>query len=281
MGVSINIDNLGEILESFYNLTHIRIVLFDKDYNELMSYPSYDCGFCRLLKSNEKTALCCKNSDLASFEKCKKQDNLVIYKCHAGLIEATAPLKYEGHIIGYAMFGQICQSLSRNAFLDNLTTLCQDFQLNAYDVLNEARMVRTKSENQIVAASKILEVCACYIIMKELITPKKDMLLEKMEKYIDKNIERTVTADELSAHLHISRSTLYRYFNFSSKNSISDYIRTKRLLKACELLKTTDIPVLQIVSKVGFCDYNYFSKVFKKQYNMSPGAFRKKHRNNF
>ncbi|MBQ7045746.1 MAG: PocR ligand-binding domain-containing protein [Clostridia bacterium] len=281
MGVSINIDNLGEILESFYNLTHIRIVLFDKDYNELMSYPSYDCGFCRLLKSNPKTALCCKNSDLTSFEKCKKRDSLVIYKCHAGLIEATAPLKYEGHIIGYAMFGQICPSPSRNTFLDNIDTLCNTYELNLQDVMSEARTVRTKSDNQIIAASKILEICACYIIMKDLISPKKDVMLEKLEKYIDQNIERTLTADELSAHLHISRSTLYRYFDFGSKNSISDYIRTKRLVKACELLKNTDIPVLQIVSKVGFCDYNYFSKVFKKHYRLSPGAYRKKYRNNF
>ena len=281
MGVSINIDNLGEILESFYNLTHIRIVLFDKDYNELMSYPSYDCDFCRFMKNNPQTAVCCKNSDITSFESCKKRDNLVIYKCHAGLIEATAPLKYEEQIIGYAMFGQICRSNSRDAFLNSIDSLCQKHGLTTHEILTKARLVRTKSENQVVAASKILEVCACYIIMKELITPKKDMLLVKLEKYIDSHIEHTITADELSAHLHISRSTLYRYFDFGSKNSISDYIRQKRLSKACELLKSTDTTVLQIVQKVGFCDYNYFNKVFKKQYQMSPGAYRKKYRNNF
>ena len=56
---------------------------------------------------------------------------------------------------------------------------------------------------------------------------------------------------------------------------IAEYIRRRRLHKAKKLLKMTDLPISQIALAVGFADYNYFSRIYKKAYGKSPRYYRK------
>ena len=51
---------------------------------------------------------------------------------------------------------------------------------------------------------------------------------------------------------------------------IAAYIREKRLAKAKNLITNSDLSIAEISSVVGFSDYNYFSRVYKSRYNVSP-----------
>ena len=53
-------------------------------------------------------------------------------------------------------------------------------------------------------------------------------------------------------------------------NGIASFIKLKRLTKAKELVLKTDMPIPTIADSVGFSDYNYFLRVFKKHYGISP-----------
>ena len=53
-------------------------------------------------------------------------------------------------------------------------------------------------------------------------------------------------------------------------NGIASFIKLKRLAKAKELVLKTDMPISDISDSVGFSDYNYFLRVFKKHYGISP-----------
>jgi transcriptional regulator GlxA family with amidase domain len=55
---------------------------------------------------------------------------------------------------------------------------------------------------------------------------------------------------------------------------IAAYIRRCRLTTARDLLKKTDLPIADIAARVGFDDYNYFLRVFKKTYGASPKRMR-------
>ena len=64
--------------------------------------------------------------------------------------------------------------------------------------------------------------------------------------------------------------------------SMGGYIRHKRLVKACELLKQ-GYNVSETAYGAGFADPNYFSKVFRKAFGVSPTQYtnnEKKHNNN-
>ena len=57
--------------------------------------------------------------------------------------------------------------------------------------------------------------------------------------------------------------------------SLARYLKTKRLEYAKKLLENSDISLIDLTSKVGFNDYNYFCRVFKKSVHMSAKEYRK------
>lgn len=57
---------------------------------------------------------------------------------------------------------------------------------------------------------------------------------------------------------------------------IAEYIRTLRLQQAQTLLKESDIPITEIAASVGFDDYNYFRRVFKKETGCSAKKYRER-----
>ena len=56
---------------------------------------------------------------------------------------------------------------------------------------------------------------------------------------------------------------------------IAAFIKNKRLERAKELLKTTDMTISEISDACGFSDYNYFLREFKKKYGTTTKQIRK------
>ena len=52
--------------------------------------------------------------------------------------------------------------------------------------------------------------------------------------------------------------------------SLVEYITKKRITEAKSLLKNDDIKLSEVAEKVGYKDYYYFSKLFKKHVGVSP-----------
>jgi YesN/AraC family two-component response regulator len=71
---------------------------------------------------------------------------------------------------------------------------------------------------------------------------------------------------------------IYEIFKNTFNSTVADYVKKCRLKKAAELLKETSYSVNLIADKIGVPDYNYFSKIFKVAYGISPREFRKKER---
>ena len=96
------------------------------------------------------------------------------------------------------------------------------------------------------------------------------------EKYINDNIAWDLSIEHLCAHFSISRAELYQLFHTNFNASVADYIRSKRIDMAEQLIRTTSMQISEIAANVGFFDYNYFSKVFHRKFGVSPREYRKK-----
>ena len=81
--------------------------------------------------------------------------------------------------------------------------------------------------------------------------------------------------ERLCEQLGIGRTKLYEIFKTELGMGISQYILRRRMHRAKKLLRTTDLPIKQIADMVGFADYNYFGRVFKKTYGRSAKSYRK------
>lgn len=266
---------IEELMKSFYILTGIRFVLFDAEFNEIAFYPEERCSFCRLMNSAQKTGRKCRRSNRNAFLKCSKEDYPIIYKCHAGLVEAVIPLHENEKIIGYLMFGQIADNPDKSALYKKLDFWETGCEINRGELKSSILELSCKTEEEILAAANIMEACTSYIIYKELIIPENSKVINAAKTYIDTHLSEDIQIEVLCAELKIGRTKLYEIFRKELNIGISKYILKRRMHIAKKLLKTTELSVAEISQSVGFSDYNYFSKVFKKNYGRSPKSYRK------
>lgn len=92
--------------------------------------------------------------------------------------------------------------------------------------------------------------------------------------YINKNINKNIKIDDIAAAVNISSSRLSHIFQENMGQSIWQIINETRLYNALLLLETTKYSVSQIAYMLGFNNPNYFAKVFKKHYKISPNDVR-------
>ncbi len=275
MTLKLDIVQIEMFMKSLYTLTGIRFVLFDTSFREIIAYPREGCDFCKLMKSCPKTRRRCDYADRKSFQKCSEINSLVLYKCHAGLVEATFPLHANDKIIGYLMFGQLSDNPDKPFLFENIDNLSAHYGFLKSDLEQSIKNIAFKSKEEIDAAANIMEACTSYIIYKELITPEDNRIIEAAKLYIEEHLYETINITALCQELDVGRTRLYELFRTEVKKGIAEYIRYRRMHRAKKLLKTTDLAISEIAHQVGFPDYNYFSRVYKKSYGKSPKHYRK------
>lgn len=104
---------------------------------------------------------------------------------------------------------------------------------------------------------------------------QKNSIVNELKRYIQQNLHKRITRDELSEHVHLNESYLSRLFHKETGMSPSDYILQERMKKAGELISETDEPIYEIANQLCYDNFSYFSKMFKKVYNITPQEYRK------
>lgn len=106
-----------------------------------------------------------------------------------------------------------------------------------------------------------------------------EVLIERVNKILDTKLdEEDMNVDKLAEELGVSRTHLYRRLKERLGMNPSDYIRNKRLQRACELLKNDDLDITQIAYALGFSSQSQFSTTFKRFMGYTPTEFRTKHK---
>lgn len=99
-------------------------------------------------------------------------------------------------------------------------------------------------------------------------------LVQKAVTYIRLHLADRLTLAKVAEGIKVSSSYLSRQFNAEMRDSISNYITKARIDKASELLTFSGMSIQNIAFYVGFSDFNYFSRCFKKYKGMTPTAWR-------
>jgi len=276
MNINIKRDELTSLLKSFYELSRIRIVFFDKEFNELFGYPEEHSSFCSTMRKNPRFDEKCVQSASSMCLRCKEANKLITETCHAGLCEVVAPLIKDNIVMGYIMFGQIRSEENENEFMQTVKARCGGNGLTAEEIEKLARSVHYKTHRQIESAAEIINVFLSYIYTKEIVNIKKDNLAYFIINHIKNNLGNSLSTRDLCDRFHISRTTLYEITKPYAPYGIASFVKKKRIEKAKELLASTDKDIEEISSEVGFNDSDYFRRVFKKHVGVSANRFRKK-----
>lgn len=267
--LNVNLEYLQEVLISYYNITGVMICLYDRDFNKIYGYPETNCAFCHAWRSNREREAKCIRSDNLALEKCSAQKSLMIYRCHLGLTEAVMPICSNGSILGYILIGQLLDIKQRHAVLEAISFSEADASTKLK--LAQALDTLTKyDETKITSIAKIAEVCACYLMVHEIINVKESILSREILDYINMHYTEDLSVESICRHFFISRSTFYKIIKQNLPSGINGYIRDLRLSKAKQLLKTSALSISETAKAVGFRDANYFIKVFRNETGVTP-----------
>ncbi len=94
-------------------------------------------------------------------------------------------------------------------------------------------------------------------------------------EYIEKNLSEKITLESLSDYIKADKYNTCKLFKSATGDTLTNYINSRRIRCAEELLLSTDKNISEIAFECGFNSQQYFNLVFREKVSMSPSDFRK------
>jgi AraC-like DNA-binding protein len=265
MEVIWNKNRMQVLLHNFHLLTKAYTCFFMPDGRELQTYPGEHFDFCKLIRNGVGGDRKCRDCDREALHYVMRHRKIHIYRCHAGLTEAVAPIidSIGNETVAYLMFGQIRRH-------DDPAAQEMDSELSeAYASLP------ILTTDQVMAAAHILQALADYVRLEDYVRVQHEHLGVRTVKYIRENLTDDLSIKALSQKMGVGKTSLCLAVRREFGLSVGEMVKDIRIRKAESLLRTTALPIYTIAGAVGIEDYNYFSKVFKASRGVSPSHYRK------
>ena len=96
-------------------------------------------------------------------------------------------------------------------------------------------------------------------------------------RFIEENLASYITLEDIARAGNMSKSHLNEQFRAVTGMTPYEYLLVSRVERAVELLRSTDMTVLDISESCGFSNLANFNKAFKKRTGLTPQAYRKIH----
>ena len=270
-----NLEKLHILLKDFYDLSHIRITVFDENREELISYPREVAPYCAMIRSVPEGLAACRACDQNACRLASKKQGTHIYRCHAGLTEAVTALHVGDIIVGYLLFGHVFSYPSQEEGWEAIRDRCAHLPLDQ-DLFKEKLSLAIPMEESLVrSAAHILHAVASYLILERMATLKEDLMAVRLDSYLSAHFTEKLTAADIASQLGTGRTHLYELSKQLYGCGIAQRIRTLRIEHALQMLKDPQkYPLSWIASECGFSDYNYFITTFSREVGQSPAQWR-------
>ena len=223
--------------------------------------------FCSALRQDPYFNAQCENCDRKHLRIALGKTGYHCYACHAGCWESMIVLRGQNmETLGILAFGQIraydsLPNPKRYARHPNAT------KLKAY-----YRQLPFMGEETVRSWARVFEVMSGFIADRALLEIRQKDWARDAFDYIEKNVGRPVTLQEIAQIGGKSRSFVTHNFSKCFGAPFRRYVNERRIAKARELLRG-GLSVKEVSSSMGFNDRYCFTKVFKKLAGVPPGRF--------
>ena len=114
------------------------------------------------------------------------------------------------------------------------------------------------------------------LYQSSIISPQnvKNPTVKDVLKLVNESFTVNYTINDLAKRFSLNESYLSQLFKKEIGEPFTVYITRLRLLYACTLLKSTDLSISEVSKKVGYPDYFYFARLFKREYGITPSEYR-------
>ena len=107
-------------------------------------------------------------------------------------------------------------------------------------------------------------------------TNQSNNILDEVREYIDENFGEKLKLSEIASYYYVSYSYLSKLFHETYGVSFQEYLTSKRMEYAKNLLQTQQLSLQEIADSVGYNNVFNFSRAFKKYFGEAPNHYRKK-----
>lgn len=139
------------------------------------------------------------------------------------------------------------------------------------DALAELKIQRRFFDIWIALCENVISVQKTTFVSNHHLSALKDMI-----SFINGNYSETLRLASIAASGNVGKTGCCAIFNRYLSKTPNEYLTELRLRKSMELLKNTDMTILEISYAVGFSGASYYAETFRKFYGCTPGAYRKK-----
>jgi AraC-like DNA-binding protein len=105
-------------------------------------------------------------------------------------------------------------------------------------------------------------------------SPNVPAFIPAVEEFCRLNFARPIGVDDMARVANMSRFHFSRVFEKARGTPPGRYLARLRLEEAMRLVSAGGTTVKEVAHRCGYGDANYFCKVFRKSFGVSPGAFR-------
>jgi AraC family transcriptional regulator len=99
--------------------------------------------------------------------------------------------------------------------------------------------------------------------------------LKRVEELLAERFSENLPLSQIASEARVSADHMSRTFRRWHGCSIGEYVRRSRVDFACRrLMSAGSVPLIDVALEAGFADQSHFTKVFKRQLGVTPGALR-------
>lgn len=224
---------------------------------------------CDFLKSQHDNSYAkCLLCRRFSFSKARKSKKPFGGHCIHGVYEYCYPLFFNGTLVCVIHVGNI---------LRDKTVFCRRSGLSPNDPLLDQMATDLTDED----CKRIAQLVAFYIqatkaqLANDVQPIHINAVISSIQAELDANYSQDIALADIARLYHYNEKYLGRLFKSQVGVSFGQYLNSRRLKKAAELLRQTKDSVLDISQAVGFNNVTYFNRLFQQLHGMSPTQYRK------
>ncbi|MDD5596812.1 MAG: PocR ligand-binding domain-containing protein [Victivallaceae bacterium] len=232
---------------------------------------SYFCSLIHRVYGIEK----CLVMDEAKRHECAEKEEIISYRCHAGINEALAPIYVDKQLVGFAMIGQF----------RTIETMPYHLKKEWSRKVGTAELEAAFRELPYFKPEKVKDILGLfsviidYIVTKDIVALRGNLIVNRIMVHIAENIHRNISISETAGLVGKSVSTVSHLFKSVTGRTFKQSLIEAKLAKADEYFRNMpDRSVKEVAQTLGFEDQFYFSRIYKKYRKISPSEYLKKQR---
>lgn len=113
----------------------------------------------------------------------------------------------------------------------------------------------------------------CTLVTRHRLSAKSPLVRKAMSQ-VNQHLHEKLSVASIAMDIGVTPNYLSARFHEETGQRLSAYITAMRLQRAAQLLRNSNLPILNICLSVGITDSSYFARQFKKTYGMSPSRYR-------